>query len=240
MSLLILRPLLTALIEYALAYHVFRKGKYMATSSALFLIFLGSYQLSEYLFLASGGDRFWLGVSLFCTTMLPPYGLFLIERLSGHKESTISTTALGASLVFGLFFLFVPSVIPNAQECNCFVKYNGANLTGNGAAFFSAWGAYYIGALTLSMALILWSIIKKQGDVKNLKLLLIGYTTFFPFSYIVALFTLSDLAAVASIMCSLAIFTAFIVSYISLNKDESDDEERVLGFIKKKHFTFLK
>jgi hypothetical protein len=220
MTFFALRPLLTALIEYGIAIGIFYKGRFLRVPTFFFLIFLATYQLGEFLFIASDGNRFWLSVSLFSTNMLPPYGLLLIQKLS--KRKTPFLLILSAALFFGAAFLIIPQTIPAAKECNCFVKYSSANLSGTFAQFFHAWAIYYIVSLTLSMLLMMWFISRKQGDIKNLRLLLIGYTLFFPFSYFITKITSMDLSIVASIMCSLAIFTGFIVSHISISKKKDN------------------
>jgi hypothetical protein len=212
MPLLILRPLITAIIEYLLAYRVFKKGHILPIATSLFLISLATYQFGEYLFL-SQNDRTWFAISLFATTMLPPYGLLLVEKLS-HKH-TFYILFLIASALFGLTFILVPSVVPGANECNCFAKIDSSTLVGWEKIFFTNWGIYYFSSLALTMVLMLWHIFRKNGDTKNLTLLLIGYFSFFPFSYFVIHFWGVNGGLIASVMCALAIICAFIVTHIS-------------------------
>jgi hypothetical protein len=232
--LLVLRPLLTAVIEYGLAWHVFRKGKFMPYYVTLFLIFLATYQFGEYMFLTGGNERLWLGISLFSTTMLPPYGLVFIEKLSGQKA--FSALFFIASTILGLTFLLAPSVLPRAEECNCFLKYDSSSLDGRSANFYRAWWGYYLLSLTFSILLIAWHIVRRNGNTKSLKLILAGYISFFPSSFIIVnLFNL-DLTLVSSVMCSLAILMAFIISYVSLKSDyKLNKTTDLLGITEEKH-----
>jgi hypothetical protein len=117
--------------------------------------------------------------------MLPPYGLYLIEKLS-HTRSFYQVF-FGAALLFGLFFFITPTIIPETKECNCFAKYDFSSLVGVEHTIFTAWGLFYFISLAYSVVLIVWDIVHKHGDMPNLKLLLIGYITFFPISFIFSL-----------------------------------------------------
>lgn len=213
MPLLILRPFLTAVLEYFLAFKVFKKHGLLPITTTLFLVALATYQFGEFLFFLDMQNRVWLAISLFSTTMLPPYGLLLIEKLSHRK--TFYMLFFIASLLFGLTFVFIPSVIPAASECNCFAKLNSSSLEGLNLIFFRTWGWYYFLSLALSMLLISWHIIKRHGDTKNLTWLFWGYLSFFPASFFLIYATNSDTGIISSVMCALAIFTAFIVTHIS-------------------------
>lgn len=216
MPLLIFRPLFIAITEYVLAIRVFRKGKFLPLVTFMFLFFLATYQFGEFLFFVNDGNRFWLAVSLFSTTMLPAYGLLFIEKLSHRK--TFYIIFFIASLIFALSFFIFPSTIPETRECNCFLKFNRESLSPFGMNFFDAWSFYYFLSLTYSVLLISWDLLKHHGDQKNLKLLLIGYICFFPVALIVTRFTTYDFSMIASIMCTFAIATAFLISHISITK----------------------
>ena len=180
MPILLLRPLLTAIVEYLLAFRVFRKGHILPIATTLFLICLATYQFAEFFFLSTE-NRAWLAISLFATTMLPPYGLLLVEKLSHRK--TFYLLFFIASFGLALSFFFFPTVIPGASECNCFAKFDRSVLTGWNAIFFTTWGWYYFLSLALTMLLISWHILKKNGDTKNLFLLFLGYSFFFPSAF---------------------------------------------------------
>src|SRR5690349_11084257 len=122
MPLLILRPLVTAIFEYLLALEVFKRGKFMPIVATLFLISLATYQFGEFLYFAGSQDRFWLSLSLFSTTLLPAYGILLIERLAHIRGFSIFFII--ASAIFAITFFIFPSVIPQTTECNCFAKYD--------------------------------------------------------------------------------------------------------------------
>jgi hypothetical protein len=221
MNFLILRPLIIGITEYLLAINVLRKGTFIPKVIALFLLFLGTYQIGEFLYFAFGHNRIWLSLSLFSTTMLPPFGLKMIEKLSGKR--TFAGVFFVLSTIFAATFFVVPNVVPQAQECNCFMKYDGSSLTGSYYDFYTIWGRFYVVSLTLSMIFLGYFIKKGYGDVKNMKLLFIGYLSFFPFSYIITEVTSGDFRLVASIMCSLAIFTAFIVNHIATHPKIAQD-----------------
>lgn len=218
MPALVLRPLITAVVEYLLAFRVFRKGHFLPTITVLFLVFLATYQFGEFL-LFTQSNKAWFAVSLFATTLLPPYGLIMIEKLS-HRKSFYLLFFL-ASAIFGLSFLIFPSLVPEVRECNCFAKIDTGPMSDTGRLFINSWGWYYVLSLTFSMLLMSWHILKKHGDTKNLKLLLLGYFTFFPVSFLLVEVFKMDPGLVGSIMCSLGIITAFIVTHISTSKSKT-------------------
>lgn len=213
---LVLRPLFTGLVELALAFKVFKDGKLLRITISFFLIFLAGYQIGEFFFFFFDGNRFWLAFSLFSTTMLPPFGLAIIEKLSGKKEPTVFFFI--CSTLIGLIFLIFPQTVPQAQECNCFVKFDSSTLTGNARTYFSIWGWYYILSLFTAMVLTFIHIVKNEGDKHKLKLTLVAYVSFFPISYVLMKVLNTNLKMWASVMCSLAIFSAFIFANMSLGK----------------------
>lgn len=215
MDILILRPLIFALVEYSLACYVFKKGTFIPKIIGLFLIFLGTYQAGEFLFLATG-DRYWNSISLFATTMLPPFGVVIAERLSGKKA--YANLFFSISLILGLAFVFYPGLVPPAEECNCFVKYQSSALSGNTAQLFTFWSQYYVVTLGLTMAFMAYNLWHRFGDMVHTRLLLIGYFLFFPSSYLVVNFFNAEGSMIASVMCSLAFTMAFITTYISIRK----------------------
>lgn len=225
MPLLILRPLITAIFEYILALRVFRKGKFMPIIITGFLVSLATYQFGEFLYFAGNQDRFWLSVSLFSTTLLPAYGILLIERLAHVKGFAVFFII--ASAIFAVSFFIFPSVIPQTTECNCFAKYDVSSLSGANYDFYRAWEAYYFLSLAFSLLLIAWNLVRHHGDVKNLRLALFAYLAFFPIVFVLAKFKQIDYSLMTSVMCGLAVITAVIFSYISLNKDPKTEKLRV-------------
>lgn len=206
----IYRSLLFAVIEYILCAIVLYKGKNFKYPLAAVLFFLASYQLGEFIFLKTG-LQFALQFAIFSTTLLPPFGMYLVQYNSDKKYFYYISQVIG--LGFALLFLFVPGYFEGAARTFCLVKlYNIDSIQ------VHLWIIYYIVTLSITMIMAVVNIIKeKRIGYKRFNIfLLISYTTFFPLSYILVLcspeFQPGDLA---SLMCALAIMAAFILTWVA-------------------------
>jgi hypothetical protein len=115
-------------------------------------------------------------------------------------------------------------VIPQSAECNCFVKYNAQTLDGSQKLFFDSWAWFYGLSLSYTVILLISRIARKIGDYRNMALLLAGYISFFPASFLIIDVQNSDINMVASVMCSLAVLTAVVVGHMSLHGERAQQE----------------
>jgi len=217
MDLWIYRSLIFALAEYGLIIPVQKYGKYQKNLISAILFFLASYQLGEFIFL-SELSHFGIRIAIFSTTMLPPLGVFLIERLSGRNLGGRIFLAIGTT--FALILLLVPGVIQASQDCFCLVKY--AAYTNASNPLIMVWGTYYLSTLTFSMYILGREIYrnKVRKHRKHMILALIAYASFYPTSYLYTVLTGTDLGLLASFMCALALLTAVIMATISIRYEK--------------------
>lgn len=213
MDLFILRPIITTIVEYSLFAYVLKKGKFYPKIIAGILFFLATYQLGEVIFLATG-ENFGIQISYASTSMLPAIGLLLIQKITKRRYGY--SIIQGIAAAFSVFFLLKPDFINGVESMHCFTKLI-ANINDGGPIFW-AWITYYIGTLTVSCFILFNKFYKAQTKkMKNIYGLgLLSYLSFFPVAIIMILLFGIDIAYLASIMCGLAIFAAFILSWMSL------------------------
>ncbi len=206
------RPLVTAIIEFSLGAYVYKKGKFQKNLISIFLVMLGSYQLGEFIMFASDGGQEGTNMAFFATTLLPPFGVMLVEKLT--KENWGSVIFWLAGVVLALTFLLF-DVKEFVEETSCFAKF--MNTSNDWSEFTMAWSIYYLVGLTYVTFLSWYLSYSKEfrNVAASLKSITIAYITFYPLSFfLVWLFNL-ELQYVFSIMCGLAIFAAFIIARIS-------------------------
>ncbi len=202
MDILELRPLVIFLIEIGLAYYVFRYGVKFKNMIALFLVFLAGYQLGEFIILQSSESSIGYQIAFFSTTMLPPFGIFLIERI--EKKFYGGIIALVASTFFAVGFLLYPDALQLVEKCACFAKFAPRD---GMTTFTTAWGLYYVSALTYAMVLALYLHITETAKLRKMVLLNIfyAYVFFFPLSYLLIVVFNMDISYIISVMCSLGL-----------------------------------
>lgn len=209
---LIFRSLLFALTEFGLAGWVLRKGLSYKYVIAGILIFLGGYQLGEFIFLSSG-NQFGAAFAAFSTTLLPPLGILLLSQSKIERYIYIGFQTVAS--FFGIAFLLLPGVIEGSTREFCLVKY--ADIVA-GDPFIRAWSYYYILALSFAMCLAVFKFIVDKN--KTMRKFYIGhfiaYASFFPTSVVLVLANGQDGSHLPSTMCALALIAAFVMAYISL------------------------
>lgn len=212
-----LRPLLTAIIEYILAIYVLKKGKRYKRIVALMLVLLATYQLGEVIVFATGSN-FGLRLSYFATTLLPPLGVLIVQRITKRNYLYLPIQILAS--IFSLFFLFEAGVFSDYWVGKCCIK-----VTEYSYALVTPWMIYYLGTLTYTMFLAAYHYMMASSSrvKRDMKLILLGYVSFFVLSVIFTIvFPVFEPTMLASFMCALAIIAAFIFTEIALEeKDES-------------------
>lgn len=211
---IIFRPLIFGLIEYALALVVLKNGKFESKMTALFLFFLGSYQIGEAIILLTDHDMLGLKIAYFSTSLLPPFGLYFIEKITG--KSLFSKGFGLLALFFASLFVLMPEPLQFVEHMNCLLKVFYA---GNSSVFFYGWGAYYMGTLSLAIGALVhyMRIFKDRTKQIMLRLTLLAYLTFFPSSIILVALLGESGGYIGSVMCAMAIVAAFALAYGSLD-----------------------
>jgi hypothetical protein len=209
-----IRPLLTAILEYALMIYVLKKGKIYPKEFASVLFFLATYQLGEVIVFLTDGDRFGLRIAYFATTMLPPLGLLLVQKMTKRNYGYWIVQAI--ALIFGFLFVFFNSEMIESYELGEFC----IRVLSYGSLASKLWQAYYLIAVILTMLILLFHFFRsKLKELKKLYgLMFIGYSSFFITSFIVALIFESHRNSIASCMCALAVIGAVIFTKISTTK----------------------
>ncbi|GAB4283853.1 MAG: hypothetical protein Kow0081_0660 [Candidatus Dojkabacteria bacterium] len=220
MDLLLLRPLIWGLIEYILAFLVYRNGRFERKSIALFLFFLGSYQIGEAVLQLTDLDMFGLKFAYFSTTFLPPFGFYFLNRITG-KNINYSIPFVFATIL-AVLFVVIPEPVKFIENVNCIAKVTMAD---DQTTFGWAWAIYYFTFLVSAIILGFYYLfkIKNRSIRSGLIQLILAYIVFYPSAAIVILLSSKfDLTNAASLMCAFAIFTAVIISRFSFTfkKDE--------------------
>lgn len=222
-----IRPLLTAIFEYFLAGIVFYKGKYQPKIISLVLFLLASYQLGEVILFLTNGGSMGIRVAYFSTTLLPPLGVLLIERITGKKYGYPLFQAIG--LFFAFSFVVNPSIVSNFELGKYCVR-----VFAYSSVIASMWQAYYQFTLMYTMIVVLVNILKTKFEQKKkvLKQILFAYISFDIVAISLTKIFPNFKYSVASLMCALAIIAAVIFTKVSLNnniKEDISDEKHLNG-----------
>jgi len=202
--------LVTFITEFLLAIYAFlRSRKANSNLGIVFgLVFLGTFQLAEYMICRGSDPLIWSRTGLFAITFLPVLGYYLISRIKNDFHFVKFGFLLASGLAF--FLAFYPNNI------------NGAACAGNYVildvqpAVYSFFGYYYFGFLLLGIWKALEGIREypdKKATRKALTWLIIGYLSFILPLTLVYIFLAGTRAGVASIMCGFAIVFAFILTF---------------------------
>lgn len=218
MEILELRPLLIFFIEMFLGYFVLRKGKFARIPIAFIIFLLAGYQAGEFIIIKYPELQLGYQAAFFYTTLLPPFGIYLIEKFTKRNFGSVFFFIVGIILAIG--FIVLPNPTFLADTCLCFAKF--APVKGDGQNFLVLWGIYYIGGLTYALLLNLIMYLLEKVKKKKLILLngLLAYIFFYPFSYILMVIFNWDIGYVISVMCSMALIAAIILFRISVKYSE--------------------
>lgn len=215
---MVLRALITAIVEYALAFYVIKKGKYQQKVFFWVLFFLASYQLGEYMIYLFPSLDIGIRVAYFSTTMLPPLGVLFLQKHTGREYGYKLIQAVG--LVFAVLFFVNPSVIGSYQISSSGQCIQMSYIEGY---IVDSWLFYYQGVLLYSMAIAVWQIMKNKKKVamesnkyyEVLKQFFIAYVSFDILAHVISKINPQFSTRVASLMCALAVFASFIFTNIA-------------------------
>jgi hypothetical protein len=224
------RPLLTAIVEYILVYVVLKHGKEHKRIIASVLFFLASYQLGEFLVFMSNGEQLAFKVAYISTTLLPPLGVLLVSRVLKRQLGYFFFQSL--SIIFVIFMLLTPQIILSFDFVRCCIQVNEYHpLLGQ------YWMQFYQGTLMFTMlAAFLGYVFTTSKKIKNqLKWILFGYFAFDGVAMILYFANPGVRSSIASLMCALAIFAAFIFAKVALgnNLQLSEQLKRLSNMVPK-------
>ncbi len=205
-----IRPLITAIIEYYLASLTWFKAKQYKHVIFALLFFLATYQLGEvitFLIDINMGIR----ISHFATTLLPPLGILLVQQINNRKLGYIIFQIVG--IFFALSLFLYPSVLGGYTVNDFCITVYGSQHT-----IYKVWSYYYQFTLIVIMffSLYFWYMNK---DKKRENLFVLYSVISFD---ITAIFLASRFDyfqnKLTSLMCALAILAAFIYARLSLKE----------------------
>lgn len=210
MDLLILRPLLTSILEYFLAWKIWKSESDLKVPATGILFFLATYQLGEFIFFLNTDDNLWaIRFAFAANTLLPALGIFLLEAVV--RKNLLGKFIFLFSMVLSAGFVLISDSIKSANCEYCFTKV--VNYSQSQPLFIDVWGAYYISVLAFAMFAMTIFHAKSNNALqkKILRNLFISYSTFFPTSVIIVSLFNVDSRNIASIMCGLAVLAAIII-----------------------------
>lgn len=180
-------------------YHTSLFGKI----AGLLLVLLATFQLVEYQICSGNNTFLWARLGFASITMLPVLGLHLVCLASKKTHLLQLGYALGLGYIF--YYLFVPHAVAGPVcEGNYVILQRSQSLI---SEFF---GVYYFVFLFIGVRILLIGIRLKTSKNSLLSWLLLSYLVFIVPTSIVYILSESARAAVPSIMCGFALFTAFI------------------------------
>ncbi|MDD3187000.1 MAG: hypothetical protein PHD02_00805 [Bacilli bacterium] len=202
--------IITFAIEISLAVYTFIKSRKAKSDVGIVivLVFLATFQLSEYQICDGKDALLWSRIGLFAITFLPVMGVYLISKLK--KEAKLLKIGFAIAIAFAIFFVFIPKTI------------NGATCGGNYIIFdikssiHSLYGYYYLGFLFIGIIQAFKGMQNeenKKSIKKALKWFIIGYLSFIlPLTLVYIIIPITRVA-VTSIMCGFAVIFAFIITF---------------------------
>jgi len=205
-----IRPIITAFLEYLLAYLVFKYGKKYKIIITALLFFLASYQLGEVAVFLTNGTQAAFKIAYVSTTMLPPLGLLLVQKVLRKKLGYIIFQIV--SLFFIGFMIFMPVIIRSFEFGQFCIR-----IFESDPVLSTYWVWYYQGTLlfTIIAAFVGWMFTKNTEAKNDLKWILIAYLSFDLSTIIIGYLNPWFWHSSASLMCALAVIAAFILAKIS-------------------------
>jgi hypothetical protein len=206
-----IRALITAIVEYSLVLITLKKGKFEPRIFALILFFLASYQLGEVVVFATKGSYFGFKIAYFSTTLLPPLGVLVLEKITRKRFFYVIFQVIG--IFYAINFLVRPSFIYEFEITKYCIKTSWYP-----SLIIKSWSFYYILTLLYVMIFTFVNLVFEKNKNKKITLILLflAYCTFGVVSVVYVNVFMEYKSALASIMCALAVFAAIIFTWISL------------------------
>jgi hypothetical protein len=202
----------TFVIEIFLAFYVVYRYK-MNPAIRLIAIALGAlalFQLSEF-FVCTGPDGVaWSRIGYVAITALPPLGLHILNKITGHKNNYVNKVAYVSMGFLMVYFLLSPTAFSGYQCTGNYVIFQlTASVTSLYMLYYYGWlmAAFIIGLKRLKFAKL------TEQQKSSTKLLLIGYLVFLVPTAIVNTIHPQTTSGIPSIMCGFAVFFALILGF---------------------------
>lgn len=201
--------LATFIIEFGLAIYTVWRYKLNATSrlAALMLVFLGLFQLTEYMICGGLGLSHieWARIGYVSITLLPALGIHLILTVSKVRMRPLLLLAYGTAAAYVSYFAFMSDAVIS-KVCSA----NYAVFETHGLAGW-LYILYYYGWLFTAVGLAAIIARQKPKLASVLRWIVIGYATFIVPTTVANLIDPSTLNAIPSVMCGFAVLLAIIL-----------------------------
>lgn len=202
--------LATFLIEIGFAAYVVWRYKLTDTTTrlvALMLVFLGLFQLAEYMICGGLGLNHseWARLGYASISLLPAIGIHLMVSLAKAKMYPLLLSAYGTAAAYVVYYAMVPGAVV-AQQCAA----NYAVFTTDGWAG-SFYALYYYGWLLAALLVATHLSRKTPKAAPALRWMAIGYASFIVPVTIANLIDPATIHAIPSIMCGFAVLFACIL-----------------------------
>lgn len=204
--------LATFIIEIGLAMYLLWRYKLdrVTRIAVAMLVFLGTFQLAEYMVcggLGMSADS-WARLGYASITILPPLGINLVYALAGKSNRLVTGAAYAISAGFMGYFLFATDVFSGSS---CLGNYVIFELGTTAAQMYTI---YYYGLLLIGIGLAL----QFAGDVsarrkRALMAFVAGYVLFMLPTTVVNTIDPSTISGIPSIMCGFAVILALIIAF---------------------------
>jgi hypothetical protein len=200
----------TFVIEIALAIYVFvrYKSKKFNLIVGATLVFLATFQLSEYLICRGVNEILWMKIGFIAITFLPVFGLHLISII--YRKSPILKLGYFMAGVLILIFMSKDLVSP----------YCGGNyiiFELNSISYYGYYPIYYFGLLFFGIKESLLGIKHHKNNLKKRKILMwliVSYLTVLLPTFVLYSFFKTSLLQfpLVSVTCGFAVIYAFILA----------------------------
>jgi len=201
--------LATFIIEFGAAFYVLWRYRMTTVTRlvTLMLIFLGVFQLTEYMICGGFGlgHSQWARLGYVSITLLPALGLHLVLALAKVKMRPLLALAYVTAAAYVVFFaLSGDSVVGRV----CTTNYAVFDVHGWGATLYAV---YYYGWLLIAAWIATYFAGRKQALAPALKWMVIGYAAFIIPTTFANIVDPRTLAGIPSIMCGFAVLLALVL-----------------------------
>lgn len=201
--------LATFIIEFGGALYVLLRYKMTTVTrlATLMLIFLGIFQLTEYMICGGFGlgHSDWARLGYVSITLLPPLGLHLMLSLAKVKQRALLTVVYATAAAYVAYFaLSGDSVVGRV----CTTNYAVFDIHGWGSIVYAA---YYYGWLLVAAGLGAYYAGRKPSMAPALRWMVAGYASFIVPTTFANLVDPKTLSGIPSIMCGFAVLLALIL-----------------------------
>ena len=177
--------------------------------AAALLAFLATFQFAEYHVCGQGMmPADWSRVGFVAITLLPAFGMHLVQEIAGKHSKSLLIAAYGSSLAFAVTFGLSPTAFEGHVCAGNYAVFQLASPLGG--LYFTYYYFWLFAGITLA-----WLYMKSVPAHirKALQLQIVGYVSFILPTSIVNAINPQTLVGIPSIMCGFAVTYALILVF---------------------------